>query len=268
MGKEQEWLLTYFQYFDMKIYLFILFGFLSSSLFSQNSSQHSLNVEYKILNNTESPNTMYSKVYVNGGETIYIADYDTQVFNDAKYEAKRNRLFGFKEYLKIDHKQKEIFYFDYLGQNPVLIKDDYNSLKWDITAESKVIAGYNCTKATSAYRGRNWIAWFSTDIALPYGPWKLHGLPGLIIEAYDATNTYLWRAEKIEFKKDAIFDKDFSTFLITKNKKPISLKKYIEDEAEREANVDAEFLRNNPDVIVGSKEVVRSGYELKYEWEK
>jgi len=150
----------------------------------------------------------------------------------------------------------------------VLIKDEYSSFKWDITGEYKVIAGYNCTKATGVYRGRNWIAWFSTDIALPYGPWKLHGLPGLIIEAYDATNTFVWRAEKIKYKRDVIFDKDFSTFLVTKNKKPISLKKYLEDESEREANADAEFLRNNPDLTVGSTKVVRSGYELKYEWEE
>ena len=40
-------------------------------------------------------------------------------------------------------------------------------------------------KAECDFRGRHYIAWFNPKIPIPDGPWKLRGLPGLIIEAYD-----------------------------------------------------------------------------------
>ena len=38
--------------------------------------------------------------------------------------------------------------------------------------------------ATTHFRGRDWKVWFSEEIPLPLGPWKLGGLPGLILAAH------------------------------------------------------------------------------------
>jgi len=46
-----------------------------------------------------------------------------------------------------------------------------------------------CQKAEGDFRGRHYIAWFSNKILIPDGPWKLCGLPGLILEAYDEKKT-------------------------------------------------------------------------------
>ena len=239
----------------------ILLSF-SVSCFSQKSAAV---VDYKIFNNGDSSNTLYAKLYVENQTTLYIASYNTQVFSDAEYEAKRTRFDALKDYLKVDHKKKEILFFEYLGQNAVLIKDEYNNLKWDITSETKTIAGYECTKATTSFRGRDWIVWFSPEIPLPYGPWKLHGLPGLILEAEDSTNTYVWSAEKIEYRRDPVLDKDFNSFLQTRNKKPMTLKQYMDDQAEWNANLDAKMKSLTPGM--GDPVYYRVGYELKYEWE-
>jgi len=45
--------------------------------------------------------------------------------------------------------------------------------------------GYPCQKAKCNFRGRQWTVWFASDIPVSDGPWKLGGLPGLIMEAYD-----------------------------------------------------------------------------------
>lgn len=56
---------------------------------------------------------------------------------------------------------------------------------WVMGDESQVIAGYPCTSATIEYAGRMWKVWFTEEIPTPAGPWKLVGLPGLILRAED-----------------------------------------------------------------------------------
>lgn len=65
------------------------------------------------------------------------------------------------------------------------IIDTVSDLKWNITEQSKNLEGYKCILATTEFRCREYHAWFAPDIPISYGPWKLHGLPGLIVEAYD-----------------------------------------------------------------------------------
>ena len=78
--------------------------------------------------------------------------------------------------------------------------------------------------ATSDFRGRRWTAWFATDIPVSDGPWKLGGLPGLILEAYDQGDDYRYTAVRIMesgldpvtfycFDGKPFFDTDRLTFL-------------------------------------------------------
>src|SRR6478735_8286172 len=60
------------------------------------------------------------------------------------------------------------------------------AIEWNITQETKEIKGLQCQKATCDFKGRSYEAWFCSQLPYSNGPWKLGGLPGLIIEAYDA----------------------------------------------------------------------------------
>ncbi|SDJ13078.1 GLPGLI family protein [Chryseobacterium jejuense] len=61
---------------------------------------------------------------------------------------------------------------------------------WKLIDEVKAINAINCKRAEVTYKGRNWIAWYSTEIPLPYGPYKFSGLPGLIIKITDEKGEY------------------------------------------------------------------------------
>lgn len=69
-----------------------------------------------------------------------------------------------------------------------LVEEDAPTIKWKISKDTASFSGVKCQKATTYFKGRNWIAWFAPDLAFQSGPWKLNGLPGLIIEAHDEKN--------------------------------------------------------------------------------
>ena len=75
--------------------------------------------------------------------------------------------------------------------------EDWEKPEWEIGDSTKTILGYECVEATTDYRGRRWTAWFAPEIPIQEGPWKLCGLPGLILEAHDATNDYIFEANGI-----------------------------------------------------------------------
>ncbi len=77
-------------------------------------------------------------------------------------------------------------------------EEDWEKPEWEITDESKEIMGYECFKATTDYRGRRWTAWFTPEIPIQDGPWKLCGLPGLILEAGDSHDEYHFLANGIK----------------------------------------------------------------------
>ncbi len=70
-----------------------------------------------------------------------------------------------------------------------LIEEDAPKINWKITKDTASFSGINCQKALANFKGRNWIAWFAPELPFQSGPWKLNGLPGLIVEAYDQTQT-------------------------------------------------------------------------------
>lgn len=81
------------------------------------------------------------------------------------------------------------------GMDRFVCTEDYAAPTWQPVADSSaVIFGYRCSLAVTNYKGRTWYAWYAEDIPLDAGPWKLGGLPGLILRAYDAPRHYVFDA--------------------------------------------------------------------------
>ena len=84
-------------------------------------------------------------------------------------------------------------YLDKVIREKFRIIEPLEQPQWDIIADStKQILDYHCQMARCSFKGRTWTAWFTTDIPLDNGPWKLCGLPGLILRAYDAKQQYIF----------------------------------------------------------------------------
>ena len=89
--------------------------------------------------------------------------------------------------------------------------DSLHTQTWTMGDSTREVLGYTCQQAMADFRGRRWTAWFATDIPISDGPWKLGGLPGLILEAYDEGQQHVFTAVGLERVKDEpiIFNRSF-----------------------------------------------------------
>ncbi|WP_417428274.1 GLPGLI family protein [Halpernia sp.] len=82
-------------------------------------------------------------------------------------------------------------YEDRISRNLFGYEEDLK-FNWKISSEKEKIGEYNTQKATADFGGRQWTAWFSTDIPFQDGPYKFSGLPGLIVKIEDSGHNYSW----------------------------------------------------------------------------
>ena len=104
-----------------------------------------------------------------------------------------------------DYENKKISVIDHVSTHLFKYEEELIPQDWVIHDETTDIAGYVCQKAVCHWRGRDWVAWFTQEIPISEGPWKFHGLPGLIIKIYDTKHHYefeLVRFESVEKKID------------------------------------------------------------------
>ena len=94
-----------------------------------------------------------------------------------------------QNYVKADYQYEE--------QQPVF--------DWKLEDGTKDILGYSCRKATTEYRGRKYIAWYTTDIPINNGPYAFQGLPGLIMELEDSKNHFHFTAVAMDKKDGNIY---------------------------------------------------------------
>lgn len=76
-----------------------------------------------------------------------------------------------------------------LVKDTLLMPETMSNIAWNLRADEKQIGGANCRLAEGNFRGRTWRVWYNPEIPVQSGPWKLQGLPGLIVDAQDATGT-------------------------------------------------------------------------------
>lgn len=88
-----------------------------------------------------------------------------------------------------DFKTQKSVFKQRIGRDIYAYEED-RTFDWKILPETLIIGNYKAQKATTSFAGRNWNAWFTTDVPFQDGPYKFSGLPGLIVKVEDEAGDY------------------------------------------------------------------------------
>lgn len=119
-------------------------------------------------------------------------------------------------YLYSNLKTKMIEHLESIAYRYWTFTEKQPPFDWKILPDTMHVAGYLCQKAECDYSGRHWIAWFSPDIPLNYGPYKFSGLPGLIMKIEDSSRHYCFEAAYIDEEPAPMLRMDVKTQSVSK----------------------------------------------------
>lgn len=115
---------------------------------------------------------------------------------------------------------------DVLGFQTYKMELPWPGIDWKIESETRTIGGFACQKATGQYGGRVYTAWFAPSLPFRYGPWKLCGLPGLILEASDSAN-------EVSYKFKELVRPEQEEYIIYDPYRPVAIKEPAFDKAKK-----------------------------------
>lgn len=77
-----------------------------------------------------------------------------------------------------------IFPHEFEGSEPTL------DIEWTLLDDTVTINGYHCQQATAKFKDIEWRVCYTEEIPSSAGPWRLRGLPGLIVQAESKAHTF------------------------------------------------------------------------------
>ena len=183
--------------------------------FAQKPDTAQILVHYKFsyvrdTNNRAHPYTEHMVLFV-GKASSSFKSYDRQLQNELyrrqMQEAINNSADG---NIRLDHKitASGTEYYQFVNfkklvrketvVNSYIINDVLPVINWHISGDRAYFGELRCQKASGHFKGRDYSAWFCPDLPVRVGPWKLNGLPGVIVEAYDAKREVVFKFDRVE----------------------------------------------------------------------
>ena len=225
--------------------IFISFSIIGFSQSSNNKIVGRVVYQFSHKRDTTNTNSIYKEDMVlqfslNASEYRSYKLMQNDSINEARLEEYLKTGSGKNSYNSVKGTHEQIVnYFtsgEFLSINPwandtLLISSKKTNINWKVEDSIKIIGGFNCKKAIGEFKGRIYEAWFCPEISIQSGPWKLYGLPGLILEAFDS-------------KKDIRFS--FSSFQNIVDNKVISISRTYKKTTNKEFEKMKEALLNDP----------------------
>lgn len=267
-----------------KITLFILF--FSLTIFAQEEYITDYEIWYEVEYSIDSTNLekrtkedlyLYSGsqfgVFMNFNEAHeeeIIADYEEQMRKQkgqstTSYHDKISRVTNFNSIFYKDYKSDTIWTLSTLVYQYFLYPEPITPV-WELQDEMKSFENYTVQKATTHFAGRDYTAWFTSAIPIPDGPYLFKGLPGLIVEFYDAEKHYHFKLTSVQKLKTT------KAWTIPENHKKTTKKEFLKlKEKEIDLEVEDMFsIKGDEDqvkVVIGDREVSKGEYKkVLKEW--
>jgi GLPGLI family protein len=195
------------------IYIYCLFFIISEGIYSQNEEFYNIKMDYDMFLNFDGYKEYSSTLLFNKNKSKFLFSIKKKSDDENLIQDKddgQNILFkvtdSSKYYIKTNKLENVIFQLEkgFKDEKYLLVKENIPQIKWRITDSVKIISSYKCFKALGSFAGRDYIVWFSPKLPAFFGPWKLHGLPGAILEAHDNLNEVSFICSKIKNVKHPI----------------------------------------------------------------
>ena len=174
----------------LNYYKIFIFLFINMSFSQINKVEYSIKMD--IENKFNRPLENVGILYFNNKESLYKEYSGGDDFNkDVKAKdstssikfLKSDTLFLYKNFTS-----KKMVTSHMLFVKKKFVEDTLNLFEWVLTDETAKILDYECNVATTFFRGRNYKAYFYKNKKYRNGPWKMSGLPGLILK-YEVTDS-------------------------------------------------------------------------------
>ncbi len=222
-------------------YLQLILFFCLSSVFSQ-SITYSLSSEYEVIWQPDSTNAK-SKIttekfilYSSNKNSLFISSnrlaLDTIIYKGAN-------IGDLQKLMSMPQPSSNERIYKNFDNNNVTVYDEISStlfkfneiikLKWKLHTDTIMVKDIVLKKATTSFKGRDYIAWYNEKIPYSDGPYKFSGLPGLIFKIYDTKMHFNYELVNYKIyskKRKLIIDYEFNSKLTTKKEFNLLKKQY------------------------------------------
>jgi len=145
-------------------------------------------------------------------DSIMRVDLEKQLASTGMMNVKTDGRKGSIRYsISKKYPKYEVFFHNRILRDQYKVADD-RQIDWKISSEKQKIGEWNTQKAETEFGGRKWAAWFTSDIPIQDGPYKFHGLPGLIVKLEDQSKSHVFNLQAVknltEIPKDVFSEKE------------------------------------------------------------
>jgi len=132
----------------------------------------------------------------------FIGDTTKSIFKpgrETSYDPRGWRIFANENVVYTDYQTNKTITQKPVYEETFLIEDSLANIKWKLTGDTRIIAGFECTKAVGIIHDSVAVfAFYSDELLIPGGPESIHGLPGMILGMGVPRLHTTWFATKVE----------------------------------------------------------------------